>query len=81
MPLSSIPRIRSQRPVRMKPARRGTFATVVLCLLLSIYIGFIAYSLLTQDTAIERQSGAAVTIETSPDAQIADNSNLSAQTP
>ncbi|MEO9971646.1 MAG: hypothetical protein ABJG15_17755 [Hyphomonadaceae bacterium] len=81
MPLSSIPRIRSQRPVRMKPARRGTFATVVLCLLLSVYIGFIAYSLLTQDTAIERQTAAAVTLETSTDTQIADNRDLTAAKP
>ena len=81
MPLSSIPRIKQQRPVRMKPARRGTFGTVILCLLLSIYIGFIAYNLLTQDTVIERQTAAAVALETTPNAQIAENGELTAAKP
>lgn len=77
MPLSSIPRVTRPREVRMKPARRGTFVTFVLCVMLAAYIGFIAYSLLTQETAIERQTA----VEASTQVAAAEDSSLAAPAP
>ena len=63
MPLASIPRISRERQVRAKPAKQNTGLTVFLCLLLAAYIGFIGFSLVTHETAVESQA-AAVSIAT-----------------
>jgi len=63
MPLASIPKINREQQVRAKPVRQNTPVTLFLCLLLAVYIGFIGFSLLTHETAVENQTAAA-TLET-----------------
>lgn len=70
MPPASIPRLTSARPVRTRPAKQNSTLTALLCLLLAVYIGFIAFSLVTQETEVEHQTAVAALSADSADDQI-----------